>query len=227
MSTSHPLDNPIWEALTTSQAPFAETYNLARRFHPDVTSLTGLPEPSEEAYQSLASLVSPGERAALLLEAPPKPPSGWTIIETVPLVQMVHDDPNKIAPSVLQFEELNERDAARMLALAELTKPGPFGRRTHEVGVYLGVYRDGDLVAMAGERLRLPGYTEISAICTHPEHSGRGYATALTSSLVSRIRDRNETPFLHVRPDNRRAVELYERLGFRERTVLHLAVLRK
>jgi predicted GNAT family acetyltransferase len=114
-----------------------------------------------------------------------------------------------------------------MVELASLTKPGPFGRRTHELGTYLGIRSEGKLVAMAGERLKVPGYTEVSAVCTHPEHTGKGYARVLMTEMMQCIRDRGETPFLHVRRDNRRAVELYERLGFRTRVTTHYAVLRK
>jgi len=114
-----------------------------------------------------------------------------------------------------------------MLALAELTQPGPFGMRTHEMGTYLGIRREGKLVAMAGERLRVPGYTEISAVCTHPEHTGKGYARTLMGILIEQIRQRGERPLLHVRHDNTRAVELYQRMGFSERVLLHLLVVRK
>jgi predicted GNAT family acetyltransferase len=114
-----------------------------------------------------------------------------------------------------------------MMELTALTKPGPFGRRTHELGTYLGIRRDGKLIAMAGERMKIPGYTEVSAVCTHPRHTGHGYARILMTEIMRRILGRGETPFLHVREDNTRAIELYRRLGFSERARLHLAVLRK
>jgi predicted GNAT family acetyltransferase len=114
-----------------------------------------------------------------------------------------------------------------MIELTALTKPGPFGKRTHELGTYLGIRRDGKLVAMAGERLKVPGHTEVSAVCTHPDHTGHGYARILMSEVMRRIRVRGERPFLHVREDNVRAIALYERLGFEARVKLHLAVLRK
>src|SRR5205085_10144429 len=107
-----------------------------------------------------------------------------------------------------------------------LTQPGPCGSRTHDLGKYLGIRRNGKLVAMAGERLKVPGFTEVSAVCTHPEHTGNGHAAALMLALMGSIRERGETPFLHVRQDNTRAIALYERLGFRERKLGHFAVLR-
>ena len=114
-----------------------------------------------------------------------------------------------------------------MLELTALTKPGPFGTRTHELGAYLGIRASGRLVAMAGERLKVPGFTEISAVCTHPEHTGKSYARVLMSKIIERIRARGETPFLHVRQDNTRAIAVYESLGFQTRKLLHFAVLRR
>jgi len=112
-----------------------------------------------------------------------------------------------------------------MLTLTELTKPGPFSKRTHEMGEYWGIRENGRLVAMAGERLRIAGFTEVSAVCTHPDCLGRGYAGALISMLVRRMCGRGERPFLHVRADNSRAVDLYERIGFEKRVLMHYVVL--
>jgi predicted GNAT family acetyltransferase len=129
--------------------------------------------------------------------------------------------------SDLEIVELSAADVPEMMALTALTKPGPFHKRTHELGTYLGIRREGKLVAMAGERLKVPGFTEVSAVCTHPEHTGHGYARILMLEVMERIRSRGETPFLHVREDNVRAIALYERLGFSRRVLLHFAVLRK
>ena len=226
LGTQHPLDNPIWHALTTCQTKFAESSGLARRFPVEVTTLAGFVEPTRESYHSLASLLGIEESAALFLESFPAPPAGWAIIETAPLLQMVYEGSGTVA-STIEAEELNEEDVSQMQTLAELTKPGPFGKRTPELGTYLGVRREGRLVAMAGERLRVPGYTEISAVCTHPEHLGCGYASALVAELVRRICNRGEVPFLHVRQENSRAIELYERLGFTSRLTYHFALLRR
>lgn len=122
---------------------------------------------------------------------------------------------------------LTPADSPEMVELATLTKPGPFGTRTHELGTYLGIRHEGKLVAMSGERLKVPGYTEVSAVCTHPEHTGKGYAGTLMREVMQGIRQRGEVPFLHVRQDNLRAIDLYKRLGIAERTVLYLAVIRK
>jgi len=232
----HPLDNIIWKALTTRQAEFAESFDQARRFVPQVSPLAAFREPTPEGYESLAGLVGAGETIGLFLEAPYQPQPGWSFVAGAPMPEMVCDSgllpadslgrlsPHKGEPEIL---ELGDADSPDMMALTALTKPGPFGKRTHELGTYLGIRLNGKLVAMTGERLKIPGYTEVSAVCTHPEHTGHGYARILMAEVMRRICGRGETPVLHVRGDNVRAIELYERLGFRQRVLLHFAVLRK
>lgn len=220
-----PLDNPIWTALTTKQLRFAETCKLARRFPIEVTPLGALSEPSEEAYASLACLQKEREATGILLHEDPELPAGWILHEDVPLVQMVCEKLVK-PPRSAGFVELGEADVREMVALAKLTKPGPFGARTRELGTYIGIRQDGRLAAMAGERLQFPGYTEVSAVCTHPDFAGRGYAAALMSELIERIEGRGETAFLHVRGGNERAIGIYGRMGFKKRVTLQLAVVR-
>lgn len=227
----HPLDNVIWQALTTRQANFAESRDQARRFFREVTLLAGFLEPSPRGYASLAELAGSGGTAALFLEQPYVSQPEWTIVTKIGLPQMIHDASEAVAihprTSQLEIIELGPPDSPEMIALTALTKPGPFSTRTHELGTYLGIRIAGKLVAMAGERLKVPGFTEVSAVCTHPDHLGQGYAAALMLEVMRLIRNRGETPFLHVREENLRAIALYERLGFRLRTKLHLAVLRK
>jgi len=228
----HPLDNPIWEALTTSQAHLAKTGKLARRFPNDVTSLGGFAEPVQDAYDSLAAILDDVNATGLVFGSPQRPPAGWTVITGAPLLQMIHENGKMAAASASQSAprkilELTHADAPEMVTLAQLTKPGPFGLRTRELGTYLGIRHKGRLVAMAGERLRVLGFTEVSAVCTHPDHLGRGHAAALMATLMERIQGQGEVPFLHVREDNTRAIALYERLGFRKRVLLHFAVVQK
>jgi len=223
----HPLDNIIWQALTTRQAEFAETFGSAKRFLRDVTSLTALPDYSDQDYQSLAGLVGPGGTTGLFLEAPFEARPGWERIAGAPMLEMVYENGSLPSESEIEWQELGPKDSPEMVELATLTKPGPFGSRTHELGTYLGVRREGKLVAMAGERLKIPGYTEVSAVCTHPDHTGKGYAQALMSEVMRRIVGRGETPLLHVREDNHRAVRVYEKLGFRKRVLMHFAVIRR
>ncbi len=226
----HPLDDVIWKALTTRQAEYAESLNQARRFMPEITPLAAFREPTPEGYESLAGLLGARGTVGLFLEAPYQARTGWSLVAGAPMPEMVYESagaPLSQSSSDPEIVELGAADSSEMMALTALTKPGPFNKRTHELGGYLGIRREGKLVAMAGERLKVPGYAEVSAICTHPEHTGHGYARILTTEVMQRIRSRGETPFLHVREDNVRAIELYQRLGFRQRVLLHFAVLRK
>lgn len=192
--------------------------------------MAGFREATPEGYESLAGLVVPRGTIGLFLDAPYQPRAGWTLVAGAPMPEMVFEGvsaPLSQSSSDPEIVELSAADSPEMMALTALTKPGPFNQRTHELGTYLGIRHDGKLVAMAGERLKIPGYTEVSAICTHPEHTGHRYARILTTEVMRRIRSRRETPLLHVREDNVRAIELYQRLGFRQRVLLHFAVLRR
>lgn len=226
----HALDNPIWKALTTAQAHLAQSAGEARKFPPEITPLGGFPEGSTQAYCSLAKLLDKQPAVGLFFDSPPAVPSGWTILQGGPLLQMIHEDgvdgTGPVTP-VPGFVELNAADVPEMVALAELTKPGPFSTRTYELGGFVGIRRKGRLAAMAGERLRTPACTEVSAVCTHPDFLGRGFAAYLMQTVMERIRGRGEMPFLHVRAENARAIALYERLGFRARALLHYGVVGK
>lgn len=224
---THPLDNVIWRALTTRQAQFGQRNGDAARFHNDVSILGGFSSPSTEGYEALSGLLGSEDRVGLFLDETPQPFGGWRVISSVPLQQMVYGDDGLPQPDCADFIQLGESDVPEMLALTELTKPGPFGRRTREIGDYWGIRENGQLIAMAGERLRVPGYTEVSAVCTHPAHLGQGHATRLISLLLDKIRTRGERAFLHVRPENQRAVQLYERFGFETRVLLQYAILAK
>lgn len=229
-SVMHPLENVIWQALTTRQAHFAKSGQHARRFPREVSPLSGFEAPSDEGYGSLASLVPAGATIGVFLNEAYETRPGWEFVAGAPLLQMICENgktpaaPDNHDP---QIAELGSADSPQMLELTALTKPGPFGTRTHELGYYVGIYVDGKLAAMAGERLKVPGFTEVSAVCTHPDHLGKGFAARLMSEVMRRIRERGEVPFLHVRGDNARAIALYERLGFRIRWEGHFAVLRK
>jgi ribosomal protein S18 acetylase RimI-like enzyme len=226
----HPLDNVIWQSLTTRHAHFAEASGNARRFVSEVSPLAAFREERPDSYAFLGELLGPRGTAGLFLDRPYEPLAGWSYVAGAPLLQMVCDNgatPNgKPLPSV-EIVELRPQDSPEMIELTALTKPGPFGARTHEFGTYLGIRLNGKLVAMAGERLKVPGHTEVSAVCTHPDHTGKGYAAILMNEVMKGIRQRGEIPFLHVRQDNTRAIGIYRRLGFRDRILRHFAVVRK
>ena len=227
----HPLENVIWHALTTRQIHLGERCESASKFHKEVSLLGGLAAPNQEAFESISSLLNAGERVGLFLDETPEPIAGLGVVSSIPLLQMVRENgggPPKSSENHAGIAvPMTRADVPEMIALTELTKPGPFGARTREMGDYFGIRDHGQLIAMAGERLRVPGHTEISAVCTHPDHLGRGYAGALITLLVGRILDRKERPFLHVRPENARAIALYERLGFEKRLLNRYVILQK
>ena len=219
------LDNPVWSALSTTHASFAEGNDLAKRYPVDVAPFAATRDQSPESYQALARLLGHEGTAAIPLARMPVLPSGWSVVRKIDSAQMVWN--NQTPPQDdHSFEELNLSHVGEILALVELTKPGPFYKRTPELGSYIGIRESGQLVAMAGERLKPQGHTEISAVCTHPDYRGRGYASSLVSSLIQRIRKRNEIPFLHVRTENVNAGRVYDELGFKTRRVINITIVK-
>lgn len=222
----HPLDNPAWHALLGPHRPLGELRDGAARYVRGVTPFAALPdEPTPRDWEALRALLGPGEVAVLFRERV-TPPRGWQEEMRIPTVQMVGPAARR-APSG-QARPLGAADVPEMLALVRRTEPGPFARRTIELGTYLGIRsgEGGALVAMAGERMRFAGHTEVSAVCTDAAERGRGLATELVSALVDAIVARGETPFLHAAATNERAIRLYERLGFTVRTRFEVMVLR-
>ena len=215
----HPLNRPVWNALTTRQAHLAQGDGRALRFHPDY----GLFAAGIDGGDVLA-LIPSGGGVALVEAQDAPPPPGAVVMQHAILNQMIA---TAITPGDAAFEvvPLGDGDAAEMLALATLTEPGPFFRRTHQLGDFIGVKQGGKLVAMAGERMKPQGFTEVSGVCTHPEHRGRGYAGGLMRIVAQRILARGETPFLHVYAHNAGAIALYQALGFRRRATMHMTVL--
>src|SRR5258707_8557236 len=168
----HPLDNVIWNALTTRQAEFAESCGQARRFVPEVTLLAGISEPTAEGYESLKGLLAGRGTVALFLDEPYRSRSGWELAGGAPLLQMVCENGSaRAAPPIdskTELIELSVAYSAEMIELTALTKPGPVSTRTHELGTYLGIRSAGKLVAMTRERLKVPGHTEVRALGPHP-----------------------------------------------------------
>ena len=211
-----PLDRPIWHALSGRQARFALGAGLARRFRPEMSPFAACADDSPAALGAMAGLLGAGEQGVFLHRGAVSVPPGMRVVERMTLVQMVADDFVASARPA-GIVALDVRDAAAMLALATLTQPGPFRARTHEASQFWGVKDDaGHLLAMAGERLLLPGMAEVSGVCTHPQARGRGLAASLSRHVASEIVRRSEVPFLHAHAGNAGAIGLYEKLGFRQ-----------
>jgi ribosomal protein S18 acetylase RimI-like enzyme len=217
-SPSHVLDAAAHASLLGPHARFAESVGEVLRYHPDVSIFGALPpHPGPQAWHDAAKLVGPGEVLATGGDEL-VPPPGWEIALRIPGVQLV-DDGVAAAPDP-EAVRLGPQDVPEMLALIEHARPGPFLPRTVEMGTYLGFRQGGRLIAMAGERLHPPGWTEISAVCTHADFRGLGLGTRLVHALAYEIRERGETPFLHASAENTNAIRLYEALGFRLRRTL-------
>ena len=223
----HALDHPTWHALTSVHASFAEGSGLAKRYPLDVAPLAAVREQSRAAYDALGELFEPDESAILFLDTPPAAPDGWHVDLNVPMEQMVCGTPPAAGRHRPEIAALGAGDVAQMQALAKLAAPGPFRTRTIEFGGYVGIHDAGQLVAMSGRRLALTGFTEVSAVCTHPDYRGRGYGEALVTAVVRGLFAEGVTPFLGVRQSNAGAIRLYERLGFTVRRTLHLAAVRR
>ena len=218
---AHPLDCPVWFALNGPQAGLGTKGALARRYDETISPFAAARDASGEATAALGALTHAAGEMALLQCAPPAPPPGVALSMSAPGVQMVWARFPGAAD--IGFETLGEQDAPDMIALAALTRPGPFRARTHTMGRFIGVRENEKLIAMAGERLNLDGYIEISAVCTHPDYRGRGLAGALMRAVGERIIRDGATPFLHAYAANDGAIALYRKLGFEHRCDVTLA----
>ena len=220
---THLLDNPVHRSLAGPHARFAERRGNVLRYPADVCEFVALPDlPDAQDWADLAKLTGPGTVIALAGTKTP-PPDGWEIVYQGPGAQLV-DDGVATAPDA-EAVRLTAADVPEMLALVERNDPGPFLPRGIELGAFLGFRRNGALIAMAGERLNPPGWTEISAVCTDAAYRGQGLATRLVRAVAHGIRQRGDIPFLHTAAENTNAVRLYESLGFRRRPgIVFLAV---
>ncbi|MCC2956132.1 GNAT family N-acetyltransferase [Massilia sp. IC2-477] len=214
------LDRPVWSALTGGHRHFALGAALAKRYPRDVGPFAALADDSREAWDALGALLQPGEAVMLVTPSAPPQAAGFALTPLDPVLQMIATRAPE--PSTLPLLVLGAADAPDMRALAELTNPGPFAGRTHELGEFLGIRAGGRLAAMTGERMRPTGAVEVSAVCVHPDFRGKAYARQLLAERTRRIAAQGDQPFLHVYPSNKGAIALYESLGYVVRTQLHL-----
>lgn len=223
---SHILDRPIWNALQTTHADLAEGGKHAMRYPPSIVPFAAAADETHESLEALENLPAADEVMAIVEAEPVTIPQGLTVVAEGKLVQMIAERPyERISDRRLQ--PLTIDDAEEMLALATLTKPGPFTLRAQSLGTFWGVKIDGRLVAMAGQRLRHPGFGELSGLCTHPDFQGRGLGTLLFRFVAGEISARGDTVFLHAYCTNTSAITLYKALGFTLRSEMNLRVVKR
>jgi predicted GNAT family acetyltransferase len=215
----------VWSALTTRWAAIAEGDAGAWRIDRDYGLFGAAADRSPESLAALAALVpARGELWMVEREDWPAPP-GTRFVRQAHCVQMVCEDLSRGSAPAFEIVDLGEDDAPAMYDLAMLTQPGPYAAHTNRLGEFIGVKQDGALIAMAGERMKMPGLSEVSGVCTHPDHRGRGYAGALMRVVADRMLARGETPWLHAYASNAGAIALYESLGFRRHGVVTAGVV--
>lgn len=225
MTDFTPLDNPVWSSLATGHSAMARVSGAAARYPSDISPLSAIRESAPQAFADLRELTKPGEVVGLATAFAVDVPDDWEIVVSRFIDQMVCDDFHP-APDVAPLL-LSDKDVPEMIALTKLTQPGPFEHGTIGMGKYLGLRSpDGTLTAMAGQRMSFTNFREISAVCTHPDHQGKGYAGKLMTILAREIIADGKMPVLHVKTENASAKHLYEKLGFRVRKPMHFNVIR-
>ena len=221
----HLLDNPIWNALNTGNTKLANGDGRAKFLDRDAGAFVALRENSIGGLMSLYGMTPAESPVVLFVSEDISIPEEWEILVKKPLLQLVYL--HKYAPQErVEATTLSEKNVAAMLSLTALTQPGPFLPRTIEFGNYEGIFEGNQLVAMAGRRFHANPYVEISAVCTHPEHLGKGYARMLVSNQIHDILSESGIPFLHVLPENIAAYQLYLKLGFELRKEMLCYVLK-
>ena len=220
----HPLDHPVWNALISRQRALAEGGTLVRRYPPAIAPFAAMTDMSMESFAALGALMTASDQAVLFTPEPVTAPAEFKVLLAATGEQMI-GTPAETAGCTADIVTLGPDDAAAMVELTKLTEPGPFALRTHELGTFLGIRIDGQLVAMAGERMKPANYTEITAVCVRPAYRGRGYAQILLGAVARQILARGEIPFLHVFSDNDSAIALYRRQGMEIRRRLCVTVL--
>lgn len=227
VAPKHILDNPAWSALQTGNNQLALGTTPVAYFSPDVSPFVAVANNSPHALQQLYQQLPYAHPVVLISDEPIAFESPWKLLERVDGYQMLYTAAVAPIPPPVNLVPLTEAHIPQMLALTQLTRPGPFAEKTIAFGHYEGIFDGDQLVAMAGQRLHAEPYAEISAVCTHPDHLGKGYARLLILRQISRIQAANGIAYLHVRSDNERAIRVYESMGFETRKPIYFNVIVK
>jgi ribosomal protein S18 acetylase RimI-like enzyme len=216
----HILDNPIYNALNTGNSKLAINKEQVKLFRRNVAPFVGMKSNSVSDLDAINSLEKEINPVVFFTPAKIDLPASWTVTREFDMLQMVYNGPVPVTDAPLQITDLDESHIPEMITLTQLTKPGPFLQRTIEFGNYTGIIKDGKLVSMAGQRMQPSPYVELSAVCTHPDYLGRGYAGVLLNEQIRRVVAAGLIPFLHVLADNHSAISIYKRVGFKTRKTI-------
>ena len=223
--TNHILDNPAWNSLNTTHKQLGKIGEKAAVYNPQISVIGAVKESTLDSYTELGTLTTPGIPVAIIGSPIPSDLKGWMTLQSAETYQMVCNEPTDYTE--IDYVELFKKDLPEMMKLVELAKPGPFSPGTIEMGRYIGIRKDGELVSMGGERMKPKGYVEISGICSHPEHREKGYGAAISGILTNAILEHGDKPFLHVFKQNEPAIRLYKKLGYATRKVIPVTAIMK
>lgn len=224
---SHILDNPAWNALISGNSNQALGNERVKYFDAEVSPFAGSKDNTHDSFKELYQLLERDSPVLFVTPFEVEIPAFWKVVNVINGYQMVFEGEPKVYEVNKEIVPLSATHIPQMVELTKLTKPGPFGERTIEFGHYHGIFDGDKLIAMAGQRMHPFNYAEISAVCTHPDHLGKGYARQLLQHQIHRIHATNEIPFLHVWDGNERAIQVYKSLGFATRTPVQFHVLVK
>ena len=221
------LRNPVYNSLLYNDQHLGFGAGKVKCFNEDVSPFAGFEEGYEDGFHNLNNLLPAGRKILYATPVSLASPKDWKLLVAIEGLQFLYEGDAIGEPDSFHPVLLEQKHVEQMMQLAALTKPGPFGLRTIEFGHYYGVFENEQLVAMTGQRLHVQNFTEISAVCTHPDHLGKGYASALVQHQVNLVLSHQQIPFLHVRADNQRAIAVYERLGFKNQGTMNFYFLKK
>ncbi|TCD17468.1 GNAT family N-acetyltransferase [Pedobacter psychrodurus] len=223
----HVLDNPIYYALTSGHSHIAKGIDKVKYYLEDITAFAGLKDNSQENLNTLYRISPAKSLFVFFSKTPVEIPAQWKLLTHIDMFQFIFRGKEVPTADATGITDLDLEHVEEMIDLVDLTKPGPFLAKTIHLSNYTGIFSDGKLAAMAGHRFHPTPYREVSAVCTHPDHLGKGYAFKILQEQIKRILLRSEIPFLHVRNDNEGAIKLYHKLGFEIRTDMIAYVIKK